>query len=338
MSQTAVVEVAVAILHRADGCVLLGKRPAGGLYAGYWEFPGGKIETGEQPHQALCREISEELNVRALHPQPWLVREHVYEHARVRLHFFRVRRWQGRLQPRIHSELHWLAPDRAVPAPMLDANGPILQALRLPPLIGITNTARYGLDDQLQRIDQALAGGLRRIHVREPTLDADTLEDFSRAVVDRAREHDAAVVLHARPKAESLAESFAEACERVERVGAHGLHLPAALLNALVTLPDKAAAPKAKVAGFSASCHNRAELLHAARLQVDYAFLSPIAHTPSHPHTAALGWGGFAALSARLPFVLYALGGLRAADLATAHSAGAHGIAAIRAVWQRSAQ
>jgi 8-oxo-dGTP diphosphatase len=85
-----IVRVAAAVILRADGRVLLAQRPPGKAYAGYWEFPGGKLEPGESPRAALDRELHEELGLRVRRAAPWLVQRFVYPHAHVELHFFRV--------------------------------------------------------------------------------------------------------------------------------------------------------------------------------------------------------------------------------------------------------
>jgi mutator protein MutT len=93
MSERKQVAVAAAVIFR-DGPrgreFLLGQRAPGTFYPGYWEFPGGKVEPGESPVDALKRELDEELGIRVLDCSPWLTLSHVYEHAHVRLHFFRV--------------------------------------------------------------------------------------------------------------------------------------------------------------------------------------------------------------------------------------------------------
>ena len=83
-------EVAVGVLVRADGALLLSTRPPGKAYAGYWEFPGGKIEVGESVEQALRRELIEELGITIGAAQPWKVTEYDYPHALVRLHWCKV--------------------------------------------------------------------------------------------------------------------------------------------------------------------------------------------------------------------------------------------------------
>jgi 8-oxo-dGTP diphosphatase len=90
-----ITRVAAAVIVRCDGRVLLAQRPEGKAYAGYWEFPGGKLEPGETPAQALARELREELGLVVRRAAPWLVQEYVYPHAHVELNFFRVFAWDG---------------------------------------------------------------------------------------------------------------------------------------------------------------------------------------------------------------------------------------------------
>ena len=101
------VDVAVGVLIDTEGRFLLTSRPQGKVYAGYWEFPGGKLEAGETVEQALRRELHEELGITIAAAEPWNVTLMDYEHARVRLHFCKVRRWQGALQMREGQAMAW---------------------------------------------------------------------------------------------------------------------------------------------------------------------------------------------------------------------------------------
>ena len=94
------IEVAAAVVQRPDGSFLLARRPAGKVYAGWWEFPGGKIEAGEAPSAALARELHEELGFEVKDSFPWLTRVFTYPHGTVRLHFQRVLCWKGDPHPR----------------------------------------------------------------------------------------------------------------------------------------------------------------------------------------------------------------------------------------------
>jgi 8-oxo-dGTP diphosphatase len=105
--QRAAVDVAVGVLLRGDGSFLLTSRPPGKVYAGYWEFPGGKVEAGETIEAALRRELLEEIGVVIGPAEPWRVEEVDYPHALVRLHFCKVRDWTGELQMHEGQQCAW---------------------------------------------------------------------------------------------------------------------------------------------------------------------------------------------------------------------------------------
>ena len=100
-------EVAVGVLLRDDGALLLSTRPEGKAYAGSWEFPGGKIEAGESVEQALRRELQEELGITIAGAEAWKVTEHDYPHALVRLHWCKVRAWRGEFEMREGQQMCW---------------------------------------------------------------------------------------------------------------------------------------------------------------------------------------------------------------------------------------
>jgi 8-oxo-dGTP diphosphatase len=305
-----IVQVAAAVITRPDGQFLLGQRGPDTVYSGYWEFPGGKVETGETPRMALIRELDEELGIAVQTCHPWLVREHVYEHAHVILHFFAVTQWRGEPRLNVHSAMRWQRADQLAVSPMLPANGPILKALRLPRIMGITHAGEIGENDQYARLNHALDQGLRLVQVREPALDAQAQTRFAKTVSDRCAQTGALCLINTNV---ALATK------------ASGLHLPARVLMQTPARPD--------VEWVGASCHTRAELEHAAQLGLDYAVLGNIKATASHPDRAGLGWSAFEQLTTGLPLPVFAIGGLRDTDLPEACSHGAHGIAMIRGAW-----
>lgn len=308
-----ITEVAAAILENDQGQVLLGCRPAGSVYAGYWEFPGGKVETGETVHQALVRELKEELGIQILEARPWLVREQLYEHAHVRLHFFRVRHWQGELQTLQHAALHWQNPhEPATVSPMLPTNAPLLHALALPDFYAITQAASLGIPAQLAAIKNALARGLRLLQIREHALTPEQQLDFARETAQLCQAVGARLLINSDAV-------LARACQ------ADGLHLSASALMASRERPDFPLV--------AASCHNAAELAQAAQLQLDFVVLGPVQTTASHPGQSGMGWNHFAHLLKNHSLPVYALGGLKRLDMDRAQQAGAHGIAAIRSAW-----
>jgi len=101
------VDVAVGVLIDSDGRFLMTSRPEGKVCAGQWEFPGGKLEAGETVEQALRRELVEEIGLRIGHVEPWKVEIVDYPHARVRLHFCKVRDWSGQLEMREAQRSSW---------------------------------------------------------------------------------------------------------------------------------------------------------------------------------------------------------------------------------------
>jgi 8-oxo-dGTP diphosphatase len=308
-----VVDVVAAVILRADGRFLLAQRPPDKVYAGYWEFPGGKVEPGERAPDALARELHEELGIEVERAYPWITRRYTYEHATVDLNFYRVLAFRGEPHGREAQALSWQAVDRIEVAPILPANGPILAALALPHVYAITDAAGRGVAQALTDLDAALHAGLKLVQVREPELSAPALREFAGAVVERAHRHGARVLVNADVE-------LARVC------GADGVHLKAAQLR---TLPRR---PPLALVG--ASCHDADELRLARTLDADCVVLGPVAPTQSHPGAAVLGWARFAGLVAGYPQPVYALGGMTAADMETAWRCGAHGIAMPRGAWR----
>jgi 8-oxo-dGTP diphosphatase len=122
------VDVAVGVLIRPDGQFLLTSRPPGKVYAGYWEFPGGKFEPGETVEQALARELREEIGIDIGPAHAWRVELFDYAHARVRLHFCKVYEWKGVLHMHEGQQMAW----QTLPAtvhPVLPGALPVLDWL-----------------------------------------------------------------------------------------------------------------------------------------------------------------------------------------------------------------
>jgi 8-oxo-dGTP diphosphatase len=305
-------EVVAAVITRRDGSFLLGQRPAGKVYAGYWEFPGGKVEPGEAPLAAIGRELNEELGIEVRTAWPWLTRDYDYAHAAVRLRFFRVTEWSGTPHGRESQRFTWQLPDAINVDPLLPANGPILRALKLPPIYALTNAAEVGERECLARLDRALTGGLKLIQVREKAMPENALAAFAAEVVRRAHASGARVLVNGD-------------ASLVHRAGADGVHLTSTQLRQSGSRPD------AILVG--ASCHDAAELERAHALGADFAVLGPVQPTPTHPDAAGIAWEGFAALLRNCALPVYAIGGMTPRDLEKAWRCGAHGISMMRGAW-----
>lgn len=306
------IAVVAAVLQQPDGRFLLAQRPQGKVYAGYWEFPGGKVEPGESPLAALQRELHEELGIEVTEAYPWLIREFDYEHADVRLHFFRVRGWYGELHGREAQAFAWQRIDAIEVSPLLPANGPILNALAIPETYGITGFAATEQEHALAAVDAALHRGLRLIQVRGKNWPADVFAGYARNVVVRAHAAGARVLIN-------------DDIELAQRCGADGVHLTSSQLRTLRSRPP--------LPLIGASCHSAEELRQAEAVGADFAVLGAVQPTPTHPEAKPLGWTGFAACVAGTTIPVFALGGLQERDRAQALASGAHGLAMIRGAW-----
>ena len=306
------VEVVAAVIFNARGEFLLAQRPADKVYAGYWEFPGGKVEPGEPAAAALRRELDEELGIDVITAYPWITRDYDYAHAAVRLRFFRVLKWSGELHGRERQQFAWQSVRNIMVAPLLPANGPILRALELPSTYGITCAGELGREVFMSRLEQALKDGLRLIQVREKNFVVDELRSFTAEVVAVSHRHSARVLVNGSTEISAGA-------------GADGVHLTSAqLMHARSRPPGD---------WCGASCHDAAELARARELGIDFVVLGPVYATPGHPDAQLMGWPQFAELVRDYPLPVYALGGMRVGDLDQAWSRGAHGVGMVRGAW-----
>lgn len=311
------VDVAVSVLRAPDGSVLLAERTAGQIAAGFWELPGGKIDPGETPVQAAARELNEEIGIQAQGLRPWIVYEHAFRTRRVRLHFFRVQGWQGQPHGREGQRLAWVDPAAPVLGPVLPSNERALLALALPSVYALSDSrAAGGLQPVLSQLQAALARGLRLILVREDAMSPDQRVTFARRIAGLAAPYGARVML-------------AGTALQAHRAGAVGVHSRACELRRMSARPD--------VRLWSASCHDAADLARAVDLGADFAVLSPVLPTASHPEQAALGWDGLQRLAAAAPIAVYAQGGMSPALVSQAQDAGAVGVALGAAAWAHAA-
>ncbi|GAA4337321.1 Nudix family hydrolase [Pigmentiphaga soli] len=363
------VDVAVGALLR-DGRLLLGQRPEGKPYSGWWELPGGKLEPGETVLQALARELDEELGITVTHATPWVTHVHAYQHATVRLFFCRVTGWHGEPRGRESQALQWVD-IRPATAAQADAARHAL-AGRLAAL----ESRRLARDipTELEAAQAAVpapeaAIGLTVVPPTAPLLPATLPALRWLSVPDRyaitaigsaegadafLRRCEAALAAGLKlvqfrepgwpdgPHADSLHRVFRRVLAATRAAGARLLvnsaH-PAAWWREADGVHLRAtdlARPRPELpagAWLAASAHDAAELARAHGLDADLAVLGPVLPTPSHPGAATLGWEAFAGLALHAGLPVFALGGQSAATRERAHLQGAHGIAGISGFW-----
>jgi 8-oxo-dGTP diphosphatase len=307
--------VLAGALRDREGRVLLAERPAGKHLAGLWEFPGGKREPGETPLEALARELDEELGIALVEAAPLIRVPWRYHERGLLLDAWCVTRWRGEPRPLEGQGLRWCRPMQADPAMLAPADRAILQALRLPPhyLITPPEVPSAGRGLCCDRIARAIEAGERLVQLRLPHWPGGEVRELAATLLPLARRHDAQLLLNAD-------------IEGARELGI-GVHLTGAQLAALGERP----LPRQQVVG--ASCHDAAQLAQALRLEADFATLSPVAPTVSHPQAEPLGWTRFQGLAEAAAMPVYALGGMAPAQLAQAHAAGAQGVAGIRGFW-----
>jgi 8-oxo-dGTP diphosphatase len=305
------VDVAVAVVFNFHGEVLWSCRPSGKPYAGYWEFPGGKVEDGETVWQALVRELKEELGILATQGGPWFCIEHDYEHANVRLHLHRVWCFEGQPKALEQQQLTWASLSHSGLSPILPATEPLLPVLAQPIIMALSN---YEVD--FDRCAKRLESNLHTL--------------LHSTVYVQFRE--------TRLKGKQLLRAF-QHCQALCQETGHTLLLNSnTWLNLqayFVDLPcplhltelDLLSGQFVGLPCAGASVHSADSLSLAFRRGLSYAVLGSVKNTDSHPGLEGMGWQKFQEITQTSRLPVYAIGGLGFRDLHTAWQHGAHGVA-----------
>ncbi len=311
---TTVVHVAAGALVNPTGEILLAQRHADAHQGGLWEFPGGKLEADETVERGLKRELREELGVAVTSHRPLIRVHHRYPDRQVLLDVHRVDAWDGEPHGRESQPLAWVLPEALNDYPMPPADQPIVRALQLPSRYLITPPAVIDSGTFLRGLEQSLAGGTRLLQLRLFDLSDAELLRLGRLACDLCHAYEARVLLNGAP-------------DVAMAIGADGVHLNSRALAQCDRRPVKAGALLA------ASCHSAVELARAEQLGADFALLSPVLPTQSHPDAEPLGWTGFASIVDEVALPVFALGGMSPALVETAWAHGGQGVAGIRGLW-----
>ncbi len=308
------IHVAVAVIQNAAGQILISQRPAHLHQGGLWEFPGGKLEPDETVSQALKREIHEELGLEVRAHLPLIRITHHYPDRVVLLDVHRVTQFAGCAEGREGQLLRWLSPEQLKNHPLLPADRPIVAAINLPDCYLITGADPLDQRQFLLRLEQSLMQGVRLVQLRAKSLAQTEFFLLAEAALKLCRGYGARLLLNAAP-------------DWVEQLAADGVHLTSKQLSDLNERPLDCDYL------IGASCHSADDLARASALGLDFAVLSPVLPTASHPDAQPLGWRQFGVLveAAKLP--VYALGGMRQGMLDEAQGNGAQGIAGISGFW-----
>jgi 8-oxo-dGTP diphosphatase len=241
------VDVAACIVRSGEGNVLLAERSARQVSAGYWEIPGGKIDSGESPEAAAARELREEvgLEVRAL--RPWITYDYAFPTKTIRLHFFAADDWTGTPHGREGQRIAWVDPGRVTVAPILPSNERVLRALALPREYLAFDAAPASIDRTLEAMASAFASGTRFACLRATAVGSEQRSALARRAAECARPYDALVAL--------------EGTALEARRSGVSAHTRAAALAAMAARPN--------VTMWVAGCRTEGDLAVASRLGAD---------------------------------------------------------------------
>ena len=315
------IQVVAAVITDARGRILLSRRKEDSDVAGLWEFPGGKIEPGESAEQALIRELREEIGIDAVVGEKLIKVPQHYPSKRLTLDVRYVSAFSGNARGQEGQALMWVDPEKLSAYSMPNADIPVVAALTQPSSYAITLDMpepydAISIERWIVRAQTLVEKGHRRIQLRSPQVPHDVFAIAVTSLLERVVGEDVEFLVN---RDIALAQQLGI-----------GVHMNSAQLHQLDARP--ALFENALVA---ASCHNHADLERAQTLGCDFAVLSPVKETRSHPGARPIGWEGFAALRENVALPIYALGGLSMLDLEDARDHGAQGIAAIRSFGDR---
>jgi 8-oxo-dGTP diphosphatase len=300
------IRVAAGVLDRANGEYLAAQRPPGKIAAGKWEFPGGKLEQGESPLQALSRELREELDISVVAAQPLIRICHAYSDRDVEMWVYRVSRWRGALKAQDGQALCWGTLPQLWQLDWLGADGPVLQALALPSCLPITPEG-ISMPALLELRQSWLQRGWRLARLRLPALSAAQYHAWAQQLIAQGE----------------LGWILDRCPEQSMQLGAAGFHE--------TSTSTHAQRPVSTELLWGRSVHDRESWQSARVAGCDYVQLSPVQPTPTHPQQPALGWSAFSAITALGSLPTFALGGVGPAQLALSQAAWGQGVSGIRA-------
>jgi len=305
--------VVAGVLRDTRGRILLARRTEGRDLAGAWEFPGGKLESGESPAQALARELFEELGIRIGNIEPLICVPQRYANKTIVLDVYTVQSYVGKPKGLEKQALAWSPLEKLVSYPMPPADRPVVAAITQPNLLAITPEFYGDKSSYLSCIEQQLVSGVRFIQLRCKSLGPKKLKELAIDIRTLCQEHKGTLFIN----------------EDIEL--ARILDCPVHLKSSQLMQHDISMILSGHP--FSCACHNVEELKKAESLVALFAVSGPVLKTNSHPDAEGIGWSGFAKMRNEVSLPIFALGGLGVKDICDARRHGAQGVAGISQFW-----
>ena len=308
------IHVALGVVLQ-DNLVLVGRRNSKLHLGGYWEFPGGKVEEGETPRQAVVRELKEEVGliIKETDAAPLIEFEWFYDTQRYFFSVYTIKGYSSEPSSHFYQSLEWQAASELKASDFPPANSVIIKALSLPTRYLIT-PSQLNLAMIEQGLNTAFQADISLAVFRSTELDSRTYIEYARRLLSQNPTFSNRLLIHNHPA-------------QADALNTAGVQISAEHAK------KYQCRPVSKGTLLAISCHNQAELEHACLLEADFALLGPVKATPSHPNNPALGWETFETLVKDLAMPVYAVGGLKVGDLADCRAHGAQGVAAIRGLW-----
>ncbi len=315
-----VLHVAVGVIRNNKNQVLLSQRPADVHQADLWEFPGGKLESGETVRQALSRELNEELALTVKSAKPLIKIYHDYEEHSVLLDVWQINSWDMSSaddRGQQGQKIEWVDISSLGARDFPAANRAIIKSVQLSDFYLICPEPEADNKNYINKFKACISAGVRLFQLRfSENSYYDRHEDLIVELLGLCKSSRSRLLINSLP-------------DYAVKIGAHGVHLNS---ERLLQFYERPLDEKFLV---SASCHNSTELEHACKIDVDFAVLSPVNKTSSHESAKPLGWDKFKNLVEPVNIPVYALGGMRADDMKKFCEFGAQGVSVLSGVWNQ---
>ncbi|WP_353570327.1 Nudix family hydrolase [Candidatus Albibeggiatoa sp. nov. BB20] len=315
MSKT--IHVVAGVITNSNQDILLALRDAQAHQGGLWEFSGGKKEWDETVEQALQRELYEELNISIQQARPLIRVRHAYPDKTILLDVWQIEHWTGQPFGKEGQPIEWCAKQDLDQKSFPAANDPIVNAAKLPDKYLITPEPKQWNDKTFfYQLEHSLEQSIQLVQLRAKHLSERDYCYCAEKTLSLCESYRVQLLMNTTP-------------EMALSVGTHGVHLDSKRLHQFSERPLPTSL------WLAASCHHQQDLQQAEAIGVDFAVLSPVKLTQSHPDSKPLGWLNFWALTEQTKLPIYALGGMQLSDIPIAWTHGSQGIAAINGLWKQ---
>ncbi len=313
---TDLIHVVIAVIVNQHQQVLTSMRRKDVHQGNLWEFPGGKVESGESSFEALKREIQEELNI-VIEKASFIKKiPYQYNDKNILLDVWKVESYCGTPQGHEGQAIKWQPINELKIDDFPRANISLIHSLQLPEKYMITGAFKCPEDFQ-QKLENSLIDGASLVQLRSKHTSKEEYEKLVKISTGLCQQYQSKLLLNTSD-------------DEFNRIGglASGLHLSSEMLNTYSKRPVD------EKYLLSVSCHCPAEIKKAKQLGASIILLSPVKETKSHPGVEGIGWKKFTELVDDIDVPVYALGGMKPSDLTDAKNSGAQGVAAISSFWK----